>query len=114
MGPKKGPKELNIEYEEYEKRIAKVFFLMPHKKSPYMIENFDKLYSWNSGWNIMNFEMNYEVPVKKVIRSDDEDFVLRAARKPEEMFEIMVKNIPLVNDNSTQIVSFAIMVVAFL
>ena len=112
--PKKDQKELNIEYEEYVNKIVKVFFLMPHKKSPYMIERFDKLYSWNSGWNIMNFEMNYDVPVKKVIRSDEEDFVLRAARKPEEMFEIIVKNIPMVDDNSTRIISFVIMAVTFL
>lgn len=110
---KKDPKELNIEYEEYEKKIAKVFFLMPHLKSPYLVERFDKLFTWNSGWNIMNFEMNYELPIKKASVVSEDEFILRAVRKPQDLFEIVKKNVPYVEENSSRILTSVILLVSF-
>lgn len=112
--PKKDEKQLNIEYEDYANKIAKIFFLMPHKKSPYLVERFDKLYTWNSGWNIMSFEMNIEAPVKKTSRVSEEEFILRAVRKPQELFEVSKKDVPYVQDNFSGIRSITMMIVTFL
>jgi hypothetical protein len=107
-------KELNETYERMEEDIVRRLFVMPHKKSPFVIEIFKQTYKWNSGWNIMNFEMNYNEEVKPMKKQTEEEFILRAVRNPEELFEVFNKNIPFVNEDSSSIWTFGFMIISFI
>jgi len=107
-------KELNQTYERMENEILKRLFVMPHKKSPFIIEFFERKYKWNSGWNIMNFEMVYDESFKPVKKQSIEEFILRAVRHPEELFESPQKSIPFVNEESSKIWTISLMLISFI
>ena len=110
---KMNQKELNETYERMESEIVRRLFVMPHKKTPFMIEFFERTYKWNSGWNIMNFEMNYGEEAKPMKKESIEEFILRAVRHPEELFENVKKSIPFVNEESSKIMAFTFMIISF-
>ena len=115
-GKKKTETELNIEYEALKNEIVKPFFVMPHLPSPFLIENFETDFTWNDGWNIMNFEMNYNSFVKNVENKNLEEFILKAPRTAEELFQITTRSIQFVEDEeseSTKIVGFFITAILF-
>ena len=115
-GKKKSSSELNEEYEALSKDMVKPFFVMPHLPSPFLIETFEKNSTWNDGWNIMNFEMNYNSFVKNVENKNLEEFILKAPRTAEELFQITTRSIQFVEDEeseSTKIVGFFITAILF-
>ena len=61
---KKEYEELLQEFTNLEHKIKKKYFIMPLLKNDFYIETFEKNLAWNSGWNIMNFQMNYNVPLQ--------------------------------------------------
>jgi hypothetical protein len=95
--------ELNSEYETLEEKIAKRLFVMPHLKDTIHVEFLDQIHSWNHGWNIMKFEMNYEVQTKPMVKKKMEEFILRAVRSPEELFQRTSRAIPIVETSSKSI-----------
>ena len=106
--PKLSEAELNIEYERFEKEIVKRLFVMPHEGSAFHIEFFETEFKWKSGWNLMNFEMNYDSVTKPMVKKTMEDFILRAVRSPKEFFENTPSKLPHVDSNSSKILSFLI------
>ena len=99
---KKSKVELNQEYENLEKRIVKRFFVMPHLPVTFLIENFPKQFSWNSGWNIMSFEMNFNTEVKHVENKNLEDFILKAPRTEQELFQVTSSSVNFVQDDESE------------
>lgn len=99
---KKSKVELNQEYENLEKKIVKRFFVMPHLPVTFLIENFPKQFSWNSGWNIMSFEMNFNTEVKHVENKNLEDFILKAPRTEQELFQVTSSSVNFVQDDESE------------
>ena len=109
--------ELNQEYEKLEERVVRQLFIMPHLKDTIHIEFLEKELSWNNGWNIMKFEMNWETATQPVINKKMEDYILRAVRSPEELFQKTNRDVAYVesrsDSNSSKIVSYIILALTF-